>query len=78
MKLDWHWYLYTNELPHLPFVTYLEGSHFLETKWNQQRVKIKLMDMYPPRMFIKVLLRRRHSWILRDAKYVRSEAERIV
>ena len=27
LKLNWPWYLYTNELPHLPLVTFLQSSH---------------------------------------------------
>ena len=67
-------YLYTNELPHLPLVTFLQSSHYLETKGNCVRhleAKIIIMDTHPGTL---ALSRRRHLCILRDMIHVRSEA----
>ena len=72
-------YLYTNELPHLPWVTFLQSSHYLETKgiWQATRSK-KKKDTHPGTLTVGTSLCRRHLWILRDAIHIGSETGKII
>ena len=47
VKLD---YLYTDELPHLPMVTFIQSSHCLKTKWNWHKAKGQKNYGYAPRV----------------------------
>ena len=44
-KLNWPSYLNTNELPHLKLLTFLQSSHWLETKGNWQTARAAMFKL---------------------------------
>ena len=85
LKSNWNLHLYTNELPHLTFVFFLQSNH----DWlNNEREltnfqKQKKVDTHLANLTIRLASElsfpeRSHLWILREAIQVRGETKKPV